>query len=593
MEQRLEQLKVKQERNISKDDSDSQDNYPNRLDLLLLLGWFAVGIILRFSNLADKSASSIEIATLGFSLGHGFSQIPIDRIIPASTLLSPLRLDTAINSAAVVSRLLNESTHPPLYFWLTHWWIKLFCDNGDLVSLTVIRSLSAIFGGLAIPAIFALSWVTFRSRLTAHLTAALMAVSPYGIYLAQEARHYTLSILWIIASLICLMLAIEYIDRRTKLPWKIGAVWILINSLGVATHYFFGLALIIQAFILLGLWFRDRSQNKNQSNFGYWWRIVLIILGTLAACLVWLPAVSGISGNELTDWIATDYSLDRIWLPIPRLLGWLITMVVLLPIEDTPAIVTVISGLIVLLGLIWIAPALIRGWKLLINSPQSLPAIIFSSYCLGTLILYLSIVYGYGKDLSLAARYHFIYFPAILVLLAAILARLWQNSLLKRTIKEYRSWFHTASRKTAVIILIMGLLGSLTVVNNMGFQKSRQSNRLAEHIIAMRTNNTPTIVATSYSTHSPLRELIALALSFQTTPLSNAEKTPQFLLLGQHKDYYLTFKDIVLSHPKPLDIWSVNLKINPDYFTYDLFCIGDPQSELSNAGYKNLLYRCR
>ncbi|MDJ0597132.1 MAG: hypothetical protein QNJ72_45455 [Pleurocapsa sp. MO_226.B13] len=571
---------------------DRQINCLSRWDLLYLLGWFVVGIILRFTNLADKSASSIEIATLGFSLGHGFSQIPLNQIIPASTLLSPLKLDTTVNSADVVTRLLNESTHPPLYFWLTHWWIELFFNHGELVSLAVGRSLSAIFGGLTIPAIFGLSWVAFRSRLSAHLTAILMAVSPYGIYLAQEARHYSLSVLLIIASSICLMLAIESVDRGIKLPWAIGIVWILINSLGIATHYFFGLALVIQALILVGIWFRE-SQHQNSPRLIYWWRIILVVLATVVAGLVWLPVANEISNNQLTDWIATSYSLDEIWQPILRILGWLITTIALLPIEDTPIAITVTSGLVVLLVLIWMIPALLRGWKLLNNSPKRLPLKVFSSYCLGAIILYLFIIYGYGKDLSLAARYHFVYFPAVIVLLGAILAQLWQYPLLKTAINNRRSWLYAGGKKVALIAIAMGLLGSLTVVNNLGFQKSRQSNHLAEHILANTTTSIPTLVATSYTTHSQLREAIALALSFQTIPSSSKAKTPQFLLLGQHQDYYFTFRDIVLAHPKPLDIWSVNLKINPDYLTYDLNCIGDLQSELSNSGYRNRLYHCR
>ena len=572
-------------KDINNSDLDTR-NFLSGLDFLLILSWLIVGTILRFTNLADKSASSIEIATIGFSLGHGFNHIPIDRIIPLSSLLSPLRLDTTITAADVVARLFDESTHPPLYFWLTHWWIELFSDNGEIVSLAVVRSLSAIFGGLSIPAIFALSWVSFRSRFTAHLSSILMAVSPYGIYLAQEARHYTLSILWIIASLTCLMLTIEHINRRTKLPWRIALVWIVINSLGIATHYFFGLALVIQALILLSLWLRDYCESKQQISLNYWWRIGLVVLATFVTCLVWLPIVSGISSNELTDWIATEYDLDLILQPILRLFGWLITMVILLPIEGTPVLIRIISGLIVLLGLIWITPLLIRGWKLLISS-YHLPGVIFTSYLVGAIVLYLSIIYGYGKDLSLAARYHFIYFPVVIVLLAAILVQLWQNY----SVKDAPSKFYAGGKKVTTIVVVMGLLGSLTVVNNLGYQKSRQSNSLTEHIIGKITVGVPTIVATSYTSHSPLRELVALALSFETNP--NSETTPQFLLLNQDDQNYVRFRDIVLSHSKPLDIWSVNLKINPVFLTYDLHCIGDIHSDLPNSGYKNLLYHCR
>ena len=107
------------------------------LHLLLLLSWLVIGVALRFTNLAVKPASSIEIATLGFSLGHGFSQIPLDQVISTSTLLSPLKFEGTVSSADVIDRLMNESTHPPLYFWLTFWWTKLFLSNGELVSLEI------------------------------------------------------------------------------------------------------------------------------------------------------------------------------------------------------------------------------------------------------------------------------------------------------------------------------------------------------------------------------------------------------------------------------------------------------------------------
>ncbi|WP_229638596.1 glycosyltransferase family 39 protein [Waterburya agarophytonicola] len=535
-------------------------------------------MMLRFANLADKPASSIEIATLGFSLGHGFSQIPLNQLIAASTLLSPLQVDFTINAADVIDRLLAESTHPPLYFCLTHWWIKLFSDNGELVSLQVGRSLSAILGGLAIPAIFGLSWLAFRDRLTAHLTAILMAVSPYGIYLAQEARHYTLSILWIIASISCAIVAIEHIHNRRKLSWWICSIWILINGLGMATHYFFSLALALEGFVIVGFWFWQRSQKenqlRNQSSFNYWLPIIIAGLGTLAGCLVWLPVVSGISGNELTDWIATSYDLDEIWQPIPRMLAWLITMVVLLPIEGTTLGIKIASALIVLICLILTVPKLIKNGKLLLDNPKNLAMKLFMGYYLGAVILYLLLIYGYGKDVSLAARYHFAYFPIFLVILAAILARLWEQ---------------VENQKIVIIILVMGLLGSLTVVNNLGFQKSRSSNSLAEHIQTVTT--IPSIVATTYETHSQLRELIALALAWETNPQSDRSITPQFLLVKRDRDHNPNLDKILSSQPKPLDLWAINLRTDKDYLS-QINCIDDRNLRLDNSGYQNRLYHC-
>ena len=572
---------------------------------MLLIAWLVLGMALRFTSLAAKPASSIEIATIGFSLGHGFSQIPLDQVIDGATLLSSLRFDSTISPSDVLQRLMTESTHPPLYFWLTHWWTKLFMRDGALVSLVVGRSLSAILGGLAIPAIFGLSWVAFRSKLISHLAAALMAVSPYGIYLAQEARHYTLTILWIIASLTCLMVATQCIKKRNSLPIWLGCLWVVINSLGIATHYFFCLALGAEALVVVGLWLWDYNRpEKTQFSFSYWWRIGAVGLGSLIGCLVWLPVASSISSNELTSWIQTSYDLDDIWQPILRLMAWLITMVMLLPVEGTSPVVIVISALVILLLLIWLIPALIRGCKSSLQSEMHpeirLPLQIFIGYWLGAIVIFLLVIYGLGKDVSLAARYHFVYFPVILVLIAAVLANLWQTSPATTLTKNKRHWFYPEGKRVAGIVLLMGFIGALTVINNYGFQKSRHSDSLANHIQV--TSTVPTLVATTYETSSQLRELIALALSFerlkpQTKPLSRQPQVPQFLLVkhaaAQTEDTSLTtLRKILASQPKPLDLWGINLKVEPENLS-QLNCIKDSKSKLSHSGYKNRLYRCR
>ena len=576
----------------------------NRLDLALLLAWFTIGMVLRFTNLSAKPASSIEIATLGFSLGHSFTQIPLDQLISEATLLTPLQLDATINSADVIQRLFTESTHPPLYFWLTHWWIKLFTADGELVSLGIGRSLSAIFGGLAIPAIFGLSWLTFcpsepnqvnknhqQHRLISHLAAGLMAFSPYGIYLAQEARHYTLSILWIIASLSCMIVAIKQIYHHRSIPWWISPLWIIINSLGIATHYFFALALVVEGLVIVGFGFWQH-QTAKKFNWHDWLPIIMAGLGSLAGSLVWLPIASNISSNELTDWIATGYDLDEIWQPIPRLFAWMITMVILLPFEGVPTAIAIASGIIALLALIWAIPALIQGYKLLLthNSPfQSFALALLTAYGIAAIFIYLLLVYGYGRDISLAARYHFIYFPGGILILAAILAKLWSTSSLTKLINHQYRWLYGAGKRVVIIVLLMSFFGSLTVINNFGYQKSRQANRLVKHIQARA--NVPIIVVTTYETLSELRELIAFAFAWEQNS-SLTTKPAQFLLLERNENHDAKLNAILAMQSKPLELWGVNLRDNEAALN-QINCLKDHEAKLPNSGYKNRVYYCK
>jgi len=568
----------------------------NWIHLLLLLGWLAIGIGLRFTNLEEKSLSSIEVSTLGFSLGHGFLGVPLDRAIALDTLLSPLQNESIASSSDVIHRLLSESNHPPLYFLLTHWWLKWLGVKG-LAVIWVGRSLSAILGAASIPAIFGLGWLAFRSSIVGQIAAALMAVSPFGIYLAQEARHYTLTILWIIASLNCLIVATRCIDRRTRLPIWIAFAWIIINGLGVATHYFFTLALCAEGVVMGAFWLRD-FRTRNSFPDGYWWRIYAVMAGTLIGCLVWLPVVTNSSQSELTDWIATSYDIDRIWQPLPLLLGWWIAMVYLLPIEGTQLPVTILSGLVLAIVFFWSLPALIRGWRAYSTqiSASRPPMQVLGGFFVTVIALFLVIIYGLGKNLSLAPRYHFVYFPAPIVLLGAALAVCWQD--LDRQKEEIEKsprtvtplWFRARGKKVVVTILLMGLFGALTVVFNYGYQKSQRADLLASHIQA--TSKAPILIAMTYDTHAELRAAIALGMEFKRFDERGTQ--PKFILVQRKKGSIASSSSLTTTLaqlPRPLNLWAVNLKTG-DRDLEALNCTQGKAAKPKISGYRYRLYRC-
>ena len=552
--------------------------------LILLLFWFGLGLGIRFWNLDLKPPASIEIATIGYSLGHGFQQIALDRSQDLDLLLAPLRLDTTIGYPEIFDRLVEESTHPPLYFWLTRWWAQIWLQDGDLVTLQVARSLSAVLGALAIPGMYALGWVAVRSRWVAHLAAVLMAFSPYGVYLAQEARHYTLTILWIIASSICLVEAIKLLARRRPIPLWLSLGWISVNGLGIATHYFFVLALGAEAIAVLCFWFFSGRPQFIK----YLRSLSLAGIGTLATALVWLPVVRGISSNEMTDWIATSYDLSDILLPLPRLLTWMTTMLMLLPIEGISKHLAVVSGLIILGVLIWVMPVLIRQWRRAIaQSPTRLPMIILVGYSIGSLLLFLLLIYGMGKDLSLAARYHFVYFPALILLFAIALANC--------HFKSSAYPFGITYNRIIILMVAMGLIGSLTIVNDFGFQKSLRADTLADYI--QQTATEPTIVAMTHQTHSELRELVALALSVERTRQAGAKNIePEFLLVSDNQygqqQFFTYIQQVKQNLDLPLNLVGVNLDVEPDILV-QLNCPRDRNRNVPDSGYSDRFYFCQ
>lgn len=571
---------------------------------LLLLMWIILAAMLRFNQLTGKTPSTPELATLVFSLGHGFLEVPLDQVISLDTLMQPLQPDSTSGIGDVIHHMKTDP-HPPTYFVLTHLWIKLFTPSDELSLLAVARSLSAILGVASIPAMFGFGWLAFRSRLVGQITAGLMAVSPYGIYLAQEARHYTLTILWLIASLCCLVVATRCLYHRTILPIWLGCIWVIVNSLGIATHYFFSLALCAEGLVIAGFWLRDvrvsfhsKSNRVNLLNLsGYWGRIYAVAAGTLIGCLVWLPMMQGISDNELTNWIETSYDIDELWHPLLRLVGWWITMVFLLPVEGTSSEVTIASGVILLVVLLWVSPAIIRGfWVQIFSELSRLSVWVLAGFFIAAIAMIFVVIYGLGSDLSLAARYHFIYFPAVIILLGAALAVCWQELQEKILVKHL---LKAVGKKVVIVILLIGIMGGLTVNFNYAYQKDKRPDRLVPHILESYQH--PILITTDYNTHSEIRTLIGLGWEFKRfKKLSILNPNlqvnyPQFLLarFDQNNEELATaslYKNLA-ELPRPLDVWTINFSFRIAPETQN--CFKDARPKFRRDGYREELYHCK
>lgn len=397
--------------------------------------------MLRFTQLTGKPPWTDEFATLVFSLGNSFQAVPLDQAISLDTLLQPLKPNPAMGASEVIHRLIREDHHPPLYFVLVHGWMQLFPNSGEYISLWAARSLPALFGVASIPAVYGLGWVAFRSRLVAQLAAAMMAVSPYGIFLTQEARHYALGMLWVIASLGCLVVAVQHFQRRKLLPIGVALCWVVVNALGMATHYFFSLTLAAEALVLGGLWIlNSRLAPKLGKVFSastplppphaLWLRIYAVAAGTLVGCLVWVPVWQMSHDSQMTQWIRnSNFTFLSLISPIFQALASWITMLALLPVESSALLVVIASGAVMLIFFIWAVPILYRGIQAQMRQPDSgIATGVLGGFVLGAIAIFFGITYFLGIDLTRGARYNFVYFPAVIVLFGAALASRWKNS---------------------------------------------------------------------------------------------------------------------------------------------------------------------
>ncbi|QLE55226.1 phospholipid carrier-dependent glycosyltransferase [Nostoc sp. TCL26-01] len=552
-------------------------NHPH---LLLLMLWLAIGVGLRFLGLATLPPWTDECATMVFSLGHSFRTVPLNQLISPDVLLQPLQILPTTGVSQVVENLLNESNHPPVYFVLVHFWLKMFSPTGEIASIWVVRSLSALLGIISIPAMFGLGYVTFGSKLVGQMAAAMMAVSPYIVFLSREARHYSLAMLLVIASLFCLVKAIQGIHRQQSLPIWLILVWIIINSLGVATHYFFSFTLLAQGIVLLGqIWQTRQEVSVN------WRRIAIVAVGTLMGCLVWVPVLQNIPGSDLTTWVASSNPQVR-WLePLGRLLLWLLSMLLLLPsaLTSLPLTVAIASGVVTLLFLGWSVPHLINGLKVQQQNPHTRLGIqIISGYIVVAIALCLFFTYVLGQDLTLAARFQFIIAPAVILLLGSALAGCWVQA------QEFK--FLVNAKVATSIILLMATLGGITVVGNLGYLQNQRPDILAAIIDKASPNDV--LIATTHLHHGQTGRLMGLAWELPNQPGKNL----QFFLARQDaasKTY--TQSTQVLSQqltklPRPLDLWLVEFRTPVDLASQN--CIWDKKPGRFAGEYSYRVYRC-
>ena len=139
----------------------------------------------------------------------------------------------------MIGEVLDTQAQPPPYFVAAWAWVRVFGD-GEFG----LRSLSALFGTLTVPVVWAAA-MHVAGRRAAIVAAALTALSPPLIWYSQEARGYSLVTLLAAVSLLYFLRSLDDPSRRNLGLW-------LAASLGaVAAHYFALFAVLPEAAWLL------------------------------------------------------------------------------------------------------------------------------------------------------------------------------------------------------------------------------------------------------------------------------------------------------------------------------------------------------
>jgi len=200
--------------------------------------------------------------------------------------------DPATSVADVVRSLAREDPqHAPPYFLL---------ERGVAAALgTAIwarRLAPVVFGIALVPAIFWLGVELFEDRRAAALAAVLVAVSPFHVAYAQQAREYSL---W--ALLACVASATLLHALRARSAWQWVGYAALVAA-GLWTFPLFALVVVAHALFVSV----DRGETRS-ARTGFW----LAAAAGTAAFLPWTAVMIAGAQTALRDttWLAQPMSL--------------------------------------------------------------------------------------------------------------------------------------------------------------------------------------------------------------------------------------------------------------------------------------------
>ncbi|WP_232214572.1 glycosyltransferase family 39 protein [Rubidibacter lacunae] len=509
---------------------------------------------MRFANLAGKPLWLDEIVTALFASGRGYGAVPVGVAIAPAQLPDFFAVQPT-TCAAIAQLLATQSTHPPLFFCLMHGWLSALAPL-NLPLAWVLRSLPALFGVGAIAAMYWLNRTAFSPQ-TGLLGAALMAVSPFGVYLSQEARQYSLLVLVLALALNCAVA----LARRSRV-W-IWVAWGALNAFGCYLHYFFLLVFTAQL-LVLGWVFRKQPRR--------WWALVGGALGIATSYLPWLPIATRHFSSNKVDWLPDPAGAA----PLVQLLVGSLSMAIALPVEKQPGWLQAIAGTILLAFALWLGWHVGRGLRVLWQA-QRQSLVILGGTLAVVLVEFLGLIFVLQKDISVAPRYNYAFFPMAIGLLAASI------------------WAARAAGKQPVrvwIAIAAGLAGSFCVIGSLAFMKPYLPGFAAERF---NRSPQPVLIAVGYS--DSLNLALGLSYALELSKSRPLLEPAYFVFLDRSSGYGRVWQDLANVAIAADDLWMVGPGLRrrsfPDSLQLgDRACQRDPENYY-RIGIPYQRYDCR
>ena len=204
----------------------------------LILVLLILGIFFRFVNLDkkvywhDEAYTSLRIS--GYTTAEVYEQVFNGEVISIEDLQKYQRPNPEKSLIDTVKALaIDDAQHPPLYYIMVRLWVQWFGN-----SVAVTRSLSALISLLVFPCVYWLCWELFESTLVGWMAIALIAVSPFHVLYAQEAREYSLWTVTILLSSAMLLQAVRTTTNSKNLNHSLRSWAIYTTTLAISFYTF-------------------------------------------------------------------------------------------------------------------------------------------------------------------------------------------------------------------------------------------------------------------------------------------------------------------------------------------------------------------
>lgn len=292
---------------------------------LLLAFLLSVGLLFRIANLDQKVFWVDEVATViravGYTKAEVISQLADGSPHTPADLIAYQQITPDRTLLDTLNALARSPEHAPLYFLLVRFWMQCFGS-----SVSAIRSFSVLCSLLVLPCVYWFSQELFglnqigarqssfhcMNRSTAsnptHLigwtAVMLMAVSPFFIAYAQEARPYSL---WLLTVVLCSGTLLRSIRLDSRESWATYAVMLALSS------YTSLLSVLLAIGQGVYVWSVERQFNQTVQRY---------LIAVSVAALAFLPWVWVILNHQTaleanTTWMRTSIqplAMVAIWL---------------------------------------------------------------------------------------------------------------------------------------------------------------------------------------------------------------------------------------------------------------------------------------